>query len=120
MRSPQYLTPADAEAQRSAYPFVPVWPPYRDRTTRSLEFRGNSGAWLAGSIEYVPIGDPVRRFVPMRDPVSSGTDDAIKRFAGSCELRAGLGRNNSVDKRVHRRIGDAGAILRALRCGRLG
>src|SRR5215475_3401736 len=69
-----------------------------------------------GAVEDVPVGDPMRRFVPMRNPVSSGTDDAIKRLAGGGKFRAGLRGNDHIDKRVHDGVGYAGPILRAL-CG---
>jgi len=71
-------------------------------------------ARLAGRMaEHIPIGDPVRRFVSVRNPVAPGADDAIERLAGGDQLGPRPGGDNNVDQRVHRRIGDAGQILRA-------
>ena len=67
----------------------------------------------------VPIGDPVRPFVPMRDPVAPGTDNAVKRFTGGRQLIPRLGGYDDIDKRIHGRIGNAGKILRPLCCGSL-
>src|SRR5215469_14012691 len=98
MCPPQYLTPDryGIAAFRLSFLFqfgrlIAIVPPcLRD----SAEIPGFAGR----TIENIPIGDPMRRFVPMRDPVSSGADDAIKRLAGGGKVRAGLGGNNDVDK----------------------
>ena len=37
--------------------------------------------------EHVPIGDPVRRLVPVRDPVAAGADHPVERAAGGGQLR---------------------------------
>src|SRR4249920_3902660 len=98
MCSPQYLTPdrCGIAAFRLSFLFhfgrlIAIVPPC---LWNSAEIPG----FVGRMIEYVPIGDPVRRFVPMPDPVSSGADDAIKRLAGGRKVRAGLGSNNSVNK----------------------
>src|SRR5256885_1306210 len=45
-----------------------------------------------GSVEHVPIRQPVRSLVPVRDPITAGTDDAVERLAGADQLRtAGCG-----------------------------
>src|SRR6478752_10507071 len=111
MCSPQYLTPDQCGIAAFRLSFlsqfgrlIAILPPC---LWNSAEIAGFAGR----TIENIPIGDPVRRFVPMRDPVSSGADDAIKRLAGGREVRAGLGSNNSVNKCVHRWIGDASPVL---------
>ena len=69
--------------------------------------------------EHVPIGDPVRRFVPVRNPVAAGAKDAIERLAGGDELCPRLGGDDGGDQRVDHRVGNPGEILRALGGGRL-
>src|SRR5262249_41592843 len=64
--------------------------------------------------EQVPIREPMRRLVPVRNPVSPGTDDAVERPAGAHHRGPRLGRDDPVDQSVDHRIGDAGQILRAL------
>src|SRR5215467_2936694 len=69
--------------------------------------------------EYVPIRDPVRGLVPVRDPVPACSNDAIECLTGGGEFGTCLGCDNSVNERVHRRISDPCEILRPFRCRRL-
>src|SRR5471032_1823202 len=49
----------------------------------------------------------------MRNPVTPGAYNAVKRLAGGSEFFAGFGADYYVDQRIDRRVGDAGMVLRA-------
>src|SRR6188472_311498 len=53
-----------------------------------------------GPAERIPIGDPVRRLVPVRDPVAAGADHPVQRPAGDGEFRPGTRRHDLFDQRV--------------------
>ena len=55
----------------------------------------------------------------MRDPVASGADHAVERAAGDGQFGSRLGRNDLLDQRIDRRIGDSAEVLRALDGGGL-
>src|SRR3989304_6547483 len=77
-------------------------------------------AWFGGrAAEQTPIGDPVRPFVPVRNPVAPGTDDAVERPAGGRQFGPGLGGDDDIDQRIDRWVGEAGNVLRALGGGGL-
>ena len=42
--------------------------------------------------EHIPIGDPVRGLVPVRNPIAAGADHAIERAAGGHQSRRGCRR----------------------------
>src|SRR3984893_15590414 len=66
-------------------------------------------AWLrGGTAENVPVGDPMGRLVPLRNPVAPGADDAVECPAGGGQLRPGLCGEDGVDQGVDRGFGDAG------------
>src|SRR5215813_8127144 len=67
-----------------------------------------------GSAEHVPIGEPVRGLVPLRDPITAGANYPVEHPAGRCHARAAIGCDDLVDERIDDRIGNAGEILRAL------
>src|SRR5262249_6349474 len=72
-----------------------------------------------GPTEYVPIGEPVRGLVPVRNPIAASADHSIEYPAGHRQARAAIGCDDLVDKRIDDWIGNAGEILRALHCGGL-
>src|SRR5215216_4434329 len=69
--------------------------------------------------EYVPVRAPVRRLVPVRDPITPGTDQSIQRPTRGDEIGPGVGRDDTVDHGVDRRLGDAGEVLRPSQSGGL-
>ena len=62
---------------------VAVIPPSFRYATGVARFRRSRPA------ENVPVGDPGRRFVPVRHPVSPGPQHAVERLAGGHELGRG-------------------------------
>src|SRR5262249_28783901 len=72
-----------------------------------------------GPTKHVPIGEPVRGLVPVRDPIAAGADHPVEYPAGRRQARAAIGCDDLVDERIDDRIGNAGEILRALYRGRL-
>src|SRR5208337_1924304 len=71
-------------------------------------------AWLfRRPAEHVPIGDPVGRLVPMRDPIAPGAYHAVERAAGGYQLWSRRRGDAGVDQRIDRRIGHAGEIVGA-------
>src|SRR6185437_15647032 len=72
-----------------------------------------------GPIEHVPIGDPVRRQIPVRNPIAARTEHTVECPAGYSEFVARLGGDDVADHRVDRRIDNAGMILRAFDRGGL-
>src|SRR6266542_1444791 len=71
------------------------------------------------SAEHVPIGEPVRGLVPVRNPIAAGADHPVEYPAGRRQARAAIGCDDLVDERIDDRIGNAGEILRALHRGGL-
>ena len=63
--------------------------------------------------EHVPIGEPMRGLVPVRNPIAAGADHAVERSTSCRQDSAVTGRDDFVDERVDDRIGYAGEILRA-------
>src|SRR6516164_5724105 len=72
-----------------------------------------------GPAEHVPIGEPVRGLVPVRNPIAAGTDHPVEHPAGRRQARAAIGCDDLVDERIDDWIGNAGKILRALHRGGL-
>src|SRR4029077_3803759 len=79
---------------------------------------GKSG-FLWRKAEHVPIGNTMRRQIPMGYPVAPRADHAIERTARRGQLASGFGGENLLDQRIDRWIGDAGAIERARHARRL-
>src|SRR5262249_34262042 len=69
--------------------------------------------------EDVPVCHPVRRLVPVRNPVAPGADQPIEATASRYQFRSGVGRDDAVDHVVDGRVVDAGQVLRALHLRRL-
>src|ERR1700719_3750252 len=61
--------------------------------------------------ENVPIGDPMGRLVPLRNPVAAGADDAVERPACGGQRRPGLRGDDGIDQGVDRGVGDAGKVV---------
>jgi hypothetical protein len=77
-------------------------------------------AWFCRwSAEHVPIGEPVRSLVPVRNPIAARADHSVEYPAGHRQARAAIGCDDLVDERIYDWIGNAGEILRALHCGGL-
>src|SRR5262249_40478489 len=72
-----------------------------------------------GPAEHVPIGEPVRGLVPMRNPIAAGAEHPVEYPAGHRQARAAIGCDDLIDERIDDRIGNAGQILRALHRGGL-
>src|SRR5262245_5232107 len=72
-----------------------------------------------GPAKHVPIGEPVRGLVPVRNPIAAAADHPVEYPAGRRQARAAIGCNDRVDERIDDRIGNAGEILRALHRGSL-
>src|SRR5262249_22946739 len=72
-----------------------------------------------GPAEHVPVGEPVRGLVPVRNPIAASTDHSVEYPAGHRQARAAIGGDDLVDERIDDRIGNAGKILRAPHRGRL-
>src|SRR5262245_15340688 len=72
-----------------------------------------------GPAEHVPIGEPVRGLVPVRDPIAAAADHSVEHPAGRRQAHAAIGCDDLLDERIDDRIGDAGDILRALHRGGL-
>src|SRR5262245_55200749 len=69
--------------------------------------------------EHVPIGEPVRGLVPVRNPIAASAYHSVEYPAGHGQARAAMGCDDLVNERIDDRIGNAGEILRALHRGRL-
>src|SRR5215218_7502812 len=67
--------------------------------------------------EHIPIGDAVRRKVPMRYPVAASADHAVERATGDGQFAARVGPDDLLDQRIDYRISDAGAVVRARHIG---
>src|SRR4249919_3524572 len=67
-----------------------------------------------GPSENVPIGDPVRRLVPVRYPVPASADHAVEGAASGDEAGPRVGGDDRVDERIDCRVGHAGKVVRAL------
>ena len=63
--------------------------------------------------EHVPIGEPMRGLVPVRNPIAAGADHAVERSTSCRQGSAVISRDDFVDERIDDRIGYAGEILRA-------
>src|SRR5215475_6693064 len=72
-----------------------------------------------GPTEHVPIGEPVRSLVPVRNPIAARADHSVEYPAGHRQARAAIGCDDLIDERIDDWIGNAGEILRALHCGGL-
>src|SRR5436190_21187592 len=72
-------------------------------------------AWLGRrSPEHVPVGDPVRRLVPCRNPIAPSAEYAIERAAGDMQIGAGLRGDDLVEQGIDHGVSDAGHIAGAL------
>src|ERR1041385_6655834 len=80
---------------------------------------GKSGL-LRRKAEYVPIGDAMRRQIPVRHPVTPGPQDAVECTARDGQFAACLGLKDLLDQRVDYRIGNSSQIERAIHLRRLG
>src|SRR3954452_4281512 len=80
---------------------------------------GKSGL-LRRRPEYVPIGDAMRRQIPMRYPVTPGAYHPIECTARDRQLAARLGLQDFLNQRVNHRIRNAGEIERAVHLRGLG
>src|SRR5262249_34098329 len=68
-------------------------------------------AWLGrGPAEHVPIGEPVRGLVPVRNPIAAAADHPVERPAGHRQALTAIGGDDLVDERIDDRIGNAGEI----------
>src|SRR5262249_60014666 len=72
-----------------------------------------------GPAEHVPIGEPVRGLVPVRNPIAAGADHPVEYPAGRRQACAAIGCDDRVDERIYDWIGNAGEILPALHRGGL-
>src|SRR6202522_3835198 len=61
--------------------------------------------------EDIPVCDPVRRLVPMGNPVTAGADDAVERTTSGGQRGPGRRGDDGVNQSVDRRIGDAGEVV---------
>src|SRR5262249_11737920 len=77
-------------------------------------------AWFdRGLAKHVPIGEPVRGLVPVRNPIAAGADHPVEHPARRRQARAVVCGNDLIDERIDDWIGNAGEILRALHRGGL-
>src|SRR5215472_15298921 len=67
-----------------------------------------------GPAKHVPIGEPVRGLVPVRNPIAASAYHSVEYPAGHGQARAAIGCDDLVNERIDDRIGNAGEILRAL------
>src|SRR5262249_52765095 len=72
-----------------------------------------------GSAKHVPIREPVRGLVPVRNPIAARADHPVEYPAGRRQARAAIGFDDLINERIDDWIGNAGEILRALHCGGL-
>src|SRR5262249_56172575 len=72
-----------------------------------------------GPTEHVPIGEPVRSLVPVRNPIAARADHSVEYPAGHRQARAAIGCDDLVDERIYDWIGNAGEIIRAVPFGGL-
>src|SRR6478735_7360499 len=68
-----------------------------------------------GTLEFVPIGQPVISLEPHRDPVAVCAQHSVQRAAGEHELLASAGISDPVDEGVDCRVGDSRDVA-ASRC----
>src|SRR5262245_63767458 len=71
------------------------------------------------SAKHVPIGEPVRGLVPVRNPIAAGANHSVEYPAGRRQARAAIGCDDLIDERIDDWIRNAGEILRALHRGGL-
>jgi hypothetical protein len=65
-------------------------------------------AWFCRwSAEHVPIGEPVRSLVPVRNPIAARADHSVEYPAGHRQARAAIGCDDLVDERIDDWIGNA-------------
>ena len=57
--------------------------------------------------ESVPIGEPMRALVPVRDPIAAVADNAIEHFAGGHQRRTTIGSDDLLNQQINKRVGDA-------------
>ena len=69
--------------------------------------------------EHIPVGQPVRGLVPVRNPIAAGADHPVEHLAGRRQACAAIGCDDLVDELIDNRIGNAGEILRAPQSGSL-
>src|SRR5215472_11103449 len=91
---------------------VPIVPP-------GLRDAAGVARFGRGPAEHVPIGEPVRGLVPVRNPVAAGAEHSVEYPAGRRQARAAIGCDDLIDERIDDWIGNAGEILRALHRGGL-
>src|SRR5947208_4163999 len=60
--------------------------------------------------EHVPVGDTMRRQIPVRYPVAAGADHAVEGAARHGEVSSRLGLKDFFEKRLYHRIRNAGEI----------
>src|SRR5689334_22429111 len=65
---------------------------------------------LGWEAEHVPVGDAVRRQIPVRYPITAGADDAIEGTAGDGQFGPSFGLKDFSNERTHDRVGDAREI----------
>ena len=70
--------------------------------------------------EHVPIGDPVRGLVPVRNPIPAGSDHPVQGATGSGEGLARRRSDDGLNQSVDRRVGYPGEIVGSLERCRLG
>src|SRR6185312_11963086 len=61
--------------------------------------------------EHVPIGEPVGRLVPMRDPIAAGAQYAVKRTASNHQIWAGFCLDYALDQCIHDGVGNPREIM---------
>src|SRR3954447_9485564 len=59
----------------------------------------------------IPIGDPMRRLVPLGNPIAPGADQPVQRTAGDGELGPRLRRDDAFDHGVDRGARHARQVL---------